>query len=214
MARFACSHRETSQRIVHQLNDELVLERRGPELRRRGAGLLLDACSQDYRFSVHDIISAHVGGDGMEVARTLSRQLDDAEVHHAFTGLPAAWVIDQFARFRLKSVYVNADPRGVADRLKLRQPTRGSNVQLAGPSDVGGFAGEQVHDGTPVSSASGSRIRCQGSQTLRRSASSAGSSWGRPQFVSFARCSKSATHWSGRGCLPCRWCRAPRRSFG
>ncbi len=134
-------------RIVRRLNDELLLERRGPELRPRDAGLLLDAWSQDYRFNAHDIISAHVSGDGMEVARTLSQQLDDAQVHHAFTGLPAAWLIDQFARFRLTSVYVDADPRAVADRLNLRQPTRGSNVQLVGPNDVGVFAGEQVHDG-------------------------------------------------------------------
>ncbi len=134
-------------RTVSRLNAELLLERRGPELRPRDAGLLLDAWSQDYRFSAHDILLGHVSGDGMEVARTLSQQLDDAAVHHAFTGLPAAWVLDQFARFRLTSVYVDADPREVAGLLKLRQPTRGSNVQLVGPNDAGVFAGGQVHDG-------------------------------------------------------------------
>jgi len=136
-------------RIVRRLGDELLLQRRGPELRPRDAGLLLDAWSQDYRFNAHDIISAHVSGDGMEGARALSQQLDDAEVHHAFTGLPAAWVLDRFARFRLTSVYVDADPREVTDHLKLRQPTRGSNVQLLGPNDVGVFAGEQAYDGLP-----------------------------------------------------------------
>jgi hypothetical protein len=136
-------------RIVARLNDELLLERRGPEIRPRDAGLLLDAWSQDYRFNAHDIIPGHVSGNGMEVARTLSQQLDDVDVHHAFTGLPAAWVIDQFARFRLTSVYVDADPREVADLLELRQPTRGSNVQLVGPNDAGVFAGGQVHDGLP-----------------------------------------------------------------
>jgi hypothetical protein len=136
-------------RIVRRLDEELLLQRRGRELRPQDPRLLLDAWSQDYRFDAHDILPGHLSGDGIEVARVLSQQLDDAEVHHAFTGLPAAWAIDQFARFRLTSVYVDADPRGVVDHLELRRPTRGSNVQLVGPNDVGVFDGEQVHDGLP-----------------------------------------------------------------
>jgi hypothetical protein len=140
-------------RIVRRLDDELLLERRGRELRPQDPGLLLDAWAQDYRFDAHDSLAGHLSGSGIEVARSLNDQLIGASVHHAFTGLPAAWAIDQFAGFRLTTVYVDADPREVADRLELRQPTRGANVQLVGPNDAGVFAGEQVRDRLPCVSA-------------------------------------------------------------
>ncbi|MBV9338354.1 MAG: hypothetical protein JO243_20905 [Solirubrobacterales bacterium] len=140
-------------RIVRRLDDELLLERRGRELRPRDPGLLLDAWAQDYRLDAHDILPGHLSGQGVEVARSLTLQLTDREVHHAFTGLPAAWAIDQFAGFRLATVYVDADPREVADQLELRQPIRGANLQLVGPNDEGVFSGEEVRDGLPCVSA-------------------------------------------------------------
>jgi hypothetical protein len=136
-------------RIVRRLDDELLLERRGRELRPRDPGLLLDAWAQDYRFDAHDILSGHLSGNGVEAARALSEQLQALDVHHAFTGLPAAWAIDQFAGFRLTTVYVEIDPRIVASRLEMRRTTKGANVQLVGPNDVGVFAGEQAHKGLP-----------------------------------------------------------------
>jgi hypothetical protein len=134
-------------RIVRRLDEELLLERRERELRPRDPGRLLDAWAQDYRFTHHDILTGHISGNGIELARDLAQRLDALDVRHAFTGLPAAWAIDHFARFRLTTVYVEGNPRDAAKRLELRQGSAGANVQLVGPDDLGVFIGEHPHDG-------------------------------------------------------------------
>jgi Transcriptional regulator, AbiEi antitoxin, Type IV TA system len=136
-------------RVTRRLNDDLLLEQQGREFRPRDPDLLLDAWANDYRFSSHDIVTVHYSGNGIELARTLDEQLTASNTHHAFTGLPAAWLIDEFARFRLTTVYVDADPRDVAAQLDLRRAAKGANVQLVGPNDVGVFAGESDHNGVP-----------------------------------------------------------------
>jgi hypothetical protein len=134
-------------RTVRRLDEELLLERRGRDLRPHDPGRLLDAWAQDYRFARHDVISGHLSGSGIELARELVQRLDALGVRHAFTGLPAAWAIDHFARFRLATLYVEGDPRDAAECLELRRGAAGANVQLVGPDDLGVFIGEQRHDG-------------------------------------------------------------------
>lgn len=134
-------------RVVRRLDDEQLLERDGPLLRPRDRELLLDAWADEYRFDRHDIITGHLSGNGVELARDLDARLHAAEIEHAFTGLPAAWALDQFARFRLASVYVVGDPRDAADVLQLRRNERGANVQLIGPDDRGVFDGAREADG-------------------------------------------------------------------
>jgi hypothetical protein len=128
-------------RIVKRLEDDRLLERDGPLLRPRDRDLLLDAWVDEYRFSRHDTVTGHHSGNGIDLARDLGEQLRDANVRHAFTGLPAAWALDQFARFRLASVYVVGDPRDAADILGLRRDGKGANVQLIGPDDWGVLEG-------------------------------------------------------------------------
>ena len=134
-------------RIARRLEEELLVERRGRELRPRDPGSLLDAWAQDYRFSGHDIWPGHFSGSGIDLARTLSSRLDALGIRYAFTGLPAAWAMDQFASFRLTTVYVHGDPRDAAQRLGVRTADRGANIQLVGPNDSGVFAGEGVYGG-------------------------------------------------------------------
>ena len=134
-------------RVVQRLEDEALLERRDRELRPRDPNLLLDAWAQEYRFDRHDAIAGHVSGSGIEVARSLAEGLAKRQIDHAFTGLPAAWAIDRFARFRLTTVYVNGDPRDVVEQLGIRQGSKGANVQILGPDDAGVFSGEQDRDG-------------------------------------------------------------------
>lgn len=136
-------------RVVRRLDDDELLARDGSRLRPRDPGLLLDAWSDDYRFDRHDIITGQLTGSGVELARELHQQLDDGDIEHAFTGLPAAWALDQFARFRLVSVYVTGDPRTVGDAIELRRNERGANVQLIGPDDRGVFDGQHSVDGLP-----------------------------------------------------------------
>ncbi len=134
-------------RIVRRLDEEFLIDRRDRELRPRDPGLLLDAWAQDYRFSDHDIWPGHFSGSGIELARVLSDRLDSRSIRHAFTGLPAAWALDQFAGFRLTTVYVDGDPREAAEQLGVREAARGANVQLVGPNDAGVFAGGGYHGG-------------------------------------------------------------------
>ena len=139
-------------RVVRRLDDDLLLDRQGPEFRPRDPYALLDAWADDYRFDRHDVVFGHITGSGMEVADSLHRQLVDSNIDHAFTGLPAAWALGQHARFRLVSVYVAGDPRVAAGALGLRRGERGANVQVIGPDDEGVFAGARdVHGRTCVS---------------------------------------------------------------
>ncbi len=136
-------------RVVRRLDDDQLLARDGSRLRPRDPGMLLDAWSDDYRFDRHDIVTGHLSGSGLELARELHHDLDDSEIDHAFTGLPAAWALDRFARFRLVSVYVSGDPRAAADAVGLRRNERGANVQLIGPDDRGVYDGRHTVDELP-----------------------------------------------------------------
>jgi hypothetical protein len=134
-------------RIVRRLDDEFLLERHDRRLRPRDPDVLLDTWAQDYRFSRHDILPAHLSGSGIDLARDLADRLGAWGIHYAFTGLPAAWVMDQFARFRLTTVYVDGDPREAAELLGTRRETKGANIQLVGPNDAGVFNGEGPYSG-------------------------------------------------------------------
>lgn len=136
-------------RVVRSLTDDELLTRDGPLIRPRDPDLLLDAWADDYRFDRHDIIAGHISGSGMELTRDVDEALTDAGVDHAFTGLPAAWLLHRFAQFRLVSVYVTGDPRSAADRIGMRRNARGANVQLIGPDDRGVLDGRQILDGIP-----------------------------------------------------------------
>lgn len=126
-------------RVVRRLDEELLLDHRDGKFRPRDPGLLLDAWVDDYRFDRHDVVSGHLTGTGTELVAELDGRLAGADVRHAFTGLPAAWVLGHHARFRLASVYVEGDPRDAADAIGLRREERGANVQLIGPDDAGVF---------------------------------------------------------------------------
>jgi len=139
-------------RVVRRLEDDELLARDGALLRPRDRDLLLDAWVDEYRFDRHDIITGHLSGSGVELARQVDHQLSRAGVDHAFTGLPAAWMVNRFARFRLNSVYVQGDPRAAAEAIELRRNERGANVQLIGPSDRGVFDGQRNIDGLPCAS--------------------------------------------------------------
>ncbi len=140
-------------RIVRRLADDALLDRQGNEVRPRDPGLLLDAWADDYRFDRHDIVIGHATGSGIELARELHDRLGRAQIDHAFTGLPAAWALNQFARFRLNTVYVHGDPRDAADAVDLRRNERGANVQIVGPDDRGAFLGQRDLEELPCVSA-------------------------------------------------------------
>jgi len=134
-------------RVVKRLLDERLLEQQANEVRPRDPAALLDAWEEEYRFDRHQILRGHASGSGIELARTLGERLGIEGRAHAFTGLPAAWAFDAFARFRLNSLYVLGDPYEVAEKLEMRVNERGANVQLIAPDDSGVFAGSRRVEG-------------------------------------------------------------------
>lgn len=136
-------------RIVRRLDAEELIDRDEGRLRPRDPELLLDAWADNYRFERHDVVIGHLTGSGVDLARQVHGRLAEADIDHAVTGLPAAWLLEPFARFRLTSVYVHGDPRQAADAVGLRRNERGANVQLIGPDDLGVFLGQRDVDGIP-----------------------------------------------------------------
>lgn len=111
-------------------------------------GALLDAWADAHRYDRQQIVPAHLSGSGVELARDLHDRLVDAHVAHWFTGLPAAWAYDRFARFRLVSVYVD-DPERARLELGLRETPRGANVHLIGVQGQRLDIGAGQPDGLP-----------------------------------------------------------------
>ena len=133
-------------RIVRRLREDELIEEDEGVIRPRDPDLLLDAWSDEYRFDRHEVVRGHASGAGIEVTRELGMRLLESDSRYAFTGLPAAWLFGAFARFRLNSVYVDGDPRELAEELGLRQNERGANVELIVPDDEGIFAGSEEVD--------------------------------------------------------------------
>ncbi len=132
-------------RLVRRLAELELVENDEGKVRPRDPALLLDAWAETYEFRKHEIVPGHVSGTGISLARQLGEMLSGSR--HAVTGLPAAWLLDGFAQFRLVSVYVDGDPHDLADDVGLRQEPRGANVQLIGPNDPGVFYGSREVDG-------------------------------------------------------------------
>lgn len=138
---------QVSKVVSRLVEMELVERRRDRAVRPRDPGRLLDAWAEDYDFRKHDAVYGHLSGSGPELARGLARKLREAGVSHALTGLPAAWLRDRFAQFRLVSVYVDEDPEAIGQKLGARLERRGANVQLVLPNDPGVFAGSEEIEG-------------------------------------------------------------------
>lgn len=128
-------------KLVRRLWELELVERADARLRPRDPDALLNAWAEDYDFARHDTVAGHHTGAGAGLARDLAGRLEDDGIGYALTGLAAAWMLDRFAQFRLVSVYVEADPREVAETLGVRAEARGANVQLIAPNDRGVFDG-------------------------------------------------------------------------
>lgn len=124
-------------KIVRRLEEDHLIERRDSELRPSDPDQLLDAWAEACRFDHHDVVLGDATGNGIELTRDLSQRLESRAVPYAVTGPPAAWLLDGFAAFRLRTIYVEGDPREVAELVGLRRNERGANVQLVGPDDDG-----------------------------------------------------------------------------
>lgn len=113
------------------------------------ANMLLDSWAAAYDFSKHRVLKGHVvARSGEELLHRVVDCLKATKPTHAATGLGAAWLMTQFALFRLVTVYVAKPPSGrMLKELQWREEARGSNVWLVVPNDDGVFQGAADHGG-------------------------------------------------------------------
>ncbi len=137
-------------RIASRLEAEsYVVREAGGALRAKDPRLLLDAWREEYRFRKHKIIQGHVAArSGDALARMVSDLLTASGVDHAATGLAAAWQMTHFAAFRVATFFVADEPASqLKERLRFREESRGANLWLVVPNDVGVFHGAESREG-------------------------------------------------------------------
>jgi len=144
-----------TSRIVNQLEAQRLIERdRKGLIRPRDPNLLLEAWSAEYDFFKHQLTCGHISTRSSEqLLQKLAETLKGLE--YAVTGLPAAWLLDSFAAFRLVTLYGTEKVlAALTSQLHFRQEERGANVWIVHPNDEGVFHGSQerqnVHHVHPV----------------------------------------------------------------
>lgn len=139
-----------TSRIVRQLEEQRLVERdKNGVVKVADFDALLDAWREAYDFSRHHIVRGHIAARSSDdVLRQLAAQLKQSKVEHAATGLAGAWLINQFAGFRLVVFYVGQMPSTVAlNEMGFHEEQRGENVWLVVPNDEGVFHGAVEHAG-------------------------------------------------------------------
>jgi hypothetical protein len=137
-------------RLVARLEKEdyLVRNERGA-IRPKDPALLLDAWREAYQFWKHTLHRGHVAArSGDALLRFVSDTLTKQGIEHAATGLAGAWALTRFAAFRVATVYIPTDPsHALLEGLGCREDTRGANLWLVVPNDVGVFQRAVEKDG-------------------------------------------------------------------
>ncbi len=103
--------------------------------------LLLEAWHEKYDFSKHTIEKGTIASrNSVELTKDLASAFESMNLAYATTGLAAAWMLTQFARFRIATFFLDRAP---SDRVKreigLREDPKGANVWLVTPNDEGVF---------------------------------------------------------------------------
>ena len=139
-----------TSRIVRQLEEQrLIVREEGGAVKIADYAVMLDAWREAYDFSKHHTVRGHIAARSSdEVVRLLAGQLKHDKVAYAVTGLAGAWLLNQFAGFRLTTVYVGQMPSAeTLQQIGFHKETRGENVWLVVPNDEGVFQGAGEHEG-------------------------------------------------------------------
>ena len=137
-------------KIVRRLEHERYLDKNDDgAVRPRDSDLLLDAWLDVYDFNRHRIIKGHVPArSGDELIQRTAKSLSREKLEYAATGLSAAWLLTNFAAFRLVTVYVPAMPsRSFLKQIEFSDEPKGANLWIVVPDDEGVFHGNQQHGG-------------------------------------------------------------------
>ncbi len=137
-------------RIVRGLEAQELLARN--EAGAIGVGnfdALLEAWREAYDFSKHQVVQGHIAARSSDdLLRQLSDGLKKSRAEHAATGLAGAWLLNQFAGFRLVVFYVAKLPsEDERKAMGFHAESRGENVWLVVPNDEGVFHGATDREG-------------------------------------------------------------------
>lgn len=110
--------------------------------------LLLSAWHEKYDFSKHRVLKGTVASkDSVDLTNRLAEMFESASVEYAASGLAAAWLLTQFARFRIVTFYLDRLPgEDMKREIGLREDPTGANVWLVVPNDEGVFHGASVEE--------------------------------------------------------------------
>jgi hypothetical protein len=110
---------------------------------------MLGAWLEAYDFSKHHIVRGHIATRSSDdVLRQLAEGLKQRQLAYAMTGLAGAWLLNQFAGFRLVVCYVGQiPPAEVTMELGFYEEQQGENVWLVVPNDEGVFHGASEASG-------------------------------------------------------------------
>ena len=150
IARATDMHEGYTSKVVSKLEDDgLIVRLDNGAVMPRDPDLLLEAWSEDYDFSKHNLIQGHVAArSGELLLKQLADALEKAAINYATTGLAAAWLLDRFAGFRIATFYLAQDPEpDFLDRVFFREDPRGANVWFVVPNDEGVFHGPRSQKG-------------------------------------------------------------------
>lgn len=139
-----------TSRIVRGMEAQALLQRSAAgAVTMTDPELVLQAWREAYDFNKHRILRGHMATrSGMDAVEQIAVTLDQRQIRYAATGLAGAWLLNHFAGFRLATVYhegrLNEDLR---TELGFREESRGANVWLVSPNDVGVLQGAKARDG-------------------------------------------------------------------
>jgi len=139
-----------TSRVVRELEAQrLVVREEGGAVKVANFNAMLDAWREAYDFTKHHIVRGHIAARSSdEVMQRLAEQLKREKIEHAATGLAGAWLINQFAGFRLVVCHVAQLPSAEAQQaMGFREESRGENVWLVVPNDEGVFHGAVEREG-------------------------------------------------------------------
>ena len=139
-----------TSRIVRQLEEQgLVARDVNGAAKVANYDAMLEAWREAYDFSKHHIVRGYIAARSSDaVLRHLAEQLKQRKIEHAATGLAAAWLLNQFAGFRLVVFYVGRLPSvETRQEMAFHPEQRGENVWLVVPNDEGVFHGAAEREG-------------------------------------------------------------------
>jgi hypothetical protein len=125
-----------TSKVVRRLEEkELVRRDEDGRVLVPDPSFLLDAWHEKYDFSKHRILKGTVASkDSAKLTERLARAFESTGLKYAATGLAAAWLLTQFARFRIATFYLERfAPTGIEATFLAGREDSGGGLRAAQP---------------------------------------------------------------------------------